>query len=149
ATAVTQSSHVGLKDPDPQVRGSCLEAMSAAANALADLIDSISSKESLSKKIFPPPGRKLTDEEKKDIQTKNDQVRKELLYLDKLIFSLRDQGSAMYAALGDDDFRVRLSALNALENLANIRVRMQRLMDTVPPIAGQPRPDDGLDPRQL
>jgi len=121
-------SKLGLKDPDPYVRISCLMAVQAAAQALTELIP-----DGFSKKEFPPEGRPLSDDERKDLAKLFDVLRKDIEEIRPLLVVFRAQEPGLVEALSaDPEARVRLAAAAALEAVASARLRLQRRVLSVP-----------------
>ena len=129
AIAVVGAIKPGLKDADPQVRASCLRVLQEAGQALGELIP-----ESFARKDFPPAGRELTDEERREIIKLHEILQKEIQELSPLSKELRLQEPMLAEALADKDVRVRKAAIESLETVANARLRLQRRIKSVPQI---------------
>lgn len=140
--AAVPAAGLGIDDPDPEVRRACLEAIMAAGIALADLIT-----DPRSRQEFPPEGRNLSDDERKDIETYKAQVTEERAERLPLAQALADQAPAVGAAVKDAHWAVRIMAAHALEEMGNAQQRLLRRATSVPRIPGEKEPDVyGQDP---
>lgn len=120
-TAAVTAAGKGLNDPDADVRRNCLEAMKTAGTALADLIV-----EPRSPQEFPPEGRKLSEEERKDIEAYKAQVKEEREERMPLVRALSGQTTTVARALADSEPPVCIAACAALEELATSHFRLAR-----------------------
>ncbi|MBI3411550.1 MAG: HEAT repeat domain-containing protein [Planctomycetes bacterium] len=135
-----RTSLAGINDTDPQVRQACLNVVQAAASAVGDHVP-----EGFKKKDFAREGRELTKEERAEIVNAQGQVTFALKDVEPQLKSFQATEAALARALKDPDSSVRLAALNSLEGIANIRLRLKRLVNTVPQVKGE----EGADSREF
>jgi HEAT repeat protein len=141
--AVLGANNVGLRSADPQVRALCLQNVQIAAEALADLISAgRSDKEGFPQKELPPEDRPLTPAERKKILAAQDKVADELKELAPAIDALRAQATDLTRSLGDPESRVRLAAVDALENIGNARVLLKKRVLSVPQLKDMEKDGD-------
>lgn len=127
-----RTSLAGISDTDPQVRQTCLNVVQAAASAVADQVP-----EGFQRKDFPREGRDLTKEERAKIVSAHGDVTRVFKEVEPQIKSFQSTDAALARALKDPDAAVRLATLNSLESVANIRLRLKRLVNTVPRMKGE------------
>lgn len=120
----------GLEDSDPEVRIASLKAVKAVAQSLADLTDLVLV--TVGKADFPPEGRKLSEAERDFIMQRHAQVQALLKELQGVLAGMRAQGPRLGKSLEDDNVKVQLEAIEALENIGNARAKLKRLVTNVP-----------------
>ena len=135
ASLVVSGAAVGLREPDFQVRLLCLEAFQKAASALGEFPGAIDAK-----KDFPPAGRALTDDEKKFIRIRYDDVQRLLDERKPILDALTKHGKMLDRTLSDDNPRVRWAAVTAVEQLSHLRLRMRQRALSLPELPKVPRP---------
>jgi HEAT repeat protein len=135
-TAVVPAAGLGIDDPDAEVRRTCLEAITAAGVALADLIV-----DPRSRQDFPPEGRKLSEDERKDVDAYRAQITEERTERLPLAQALADQAPAVGAAVRDPNWVVRIMAAHALEEMGNAQQRLLRRATSVPRYGEEKLPD--------
>ncbi len=127
ADAAAAAASFGLEDPDPQVRRLSLEAIDEAAKVAVDRIP-----EPRLKKDFPPEGRPLTEEERKEIQGGQEIVASESQILQRLFGTFRREAHLIARDLTAEHPLVTAQALNALENIATARIKVIRYALSIP-----------------
>jgi RNA polymerase sigma factor (sigma-70 family) len=137
----TRMASFGLHDEDAVVRRFCLEAMQAAAPLLAELGE-------VRSRDLPAPGRPFSDEDQRRI----DQYLTEVATATKEIRPLAQAVNAvvdgMAKSLDAKDHAVCLAACEALEEIANARLRLLPQAQAVVLYAKAPKqktPEDLLD----
>jgi HEAT repeat protein len=150
---VLAASRTGLKDPDPQVVALTLDATRDAATALGELV---LQPEQRSK--YPPPGRALTELERKEIKAKYDAVLGEFRFLSPLLDEMNKQAKAILEVIqrrndagqilpnANGEGEVKLSAIDALEHISFARLRLIRRLESVPLEGGAKRDLEQFDP---
>jgi HEAT repeat protein len=116
----------GLNDADPEVRRLAADTLWQAALVLSDKIPDPRDRD------YPPPGRPLSEEEKKDIDFDRETVVRTRKQLMPLMTALAEQTPALSAATTDKDTNVRVLALHTLEEMGNARARLLRQAASVP-----------------
>jgi HEAT repeat protein len=139
AREVVLGAAAGLRDPDSQVRLVCLDAFQKAGTALGEFPGAID------KKDFPPPGRDLSDEEKKEISFRYNDVQALMDERKPILEALAKQGPALDRALRDENPRVRWAAVTALEQFSHLRLRMRQRSKSLPDLPKVPRPQVDKD----
>jgi HEAT repeat protein len=141
---VVPAAAKGLTDRDASVRRTCAQAIQLAAVALGDVIQSPATGQ------FPPKGRKVSAEEAKNINETRTQVDTDRRRFQPLLQAFHDQAPALAKALGDSDALVRLQVCRALEDIANARQRIVKLIESVPeePKAIEKLPPPGAAPEE-
>jgi HEAT repeat protein len=125
----------GARDADPEVRALSLAAVQIAAQTLGDNIP-----DPYLRRDFPPEGRKLTEGERKDILARYAEVRANAEVVRPMFLALK-QNMATYGKLIEDpEPRVRLMAIQTLENIGNARNRLKRRVGSLPVI----EPEEGI-----
>lgn len=119
----------GLFDPDSEVRGLLLEAIEAAAVAFSDEFRTVT----------------VTDLGKERIKREYERVAEInplLQDLDGLVDRKSDgkEQELLARAIRDDNVRVQRAAINTLEELGRLRVRLLKHVASLPPIEGEPIP---------
>ncbi len=136
AERVVRGAGAGLGDPDFQVRALCLEAIQSAAAAYGQTAGAYKKTE------FPPQGRPLADAEIKDIKTKYTEVNKLLTDIRPVLKAIAEQGPQLAQALRDPEVRVRRAAINALNDVAHLRLRLLQRVRSLPKLPEAPAPKD-------
>lgn len=124
--SVARASGKGLTDADPVIRRTVADTLYQAALVLSDRIPDPRDRD------YPPPGRPLSEEEKKDIDFDREAVVRTRKQLMPLMTALSDQASALSAATTDKDVTVRVLALHTIEEMGNARARLLRQAASVP-----------------
>lgn len=129
AQAAVGAAGQGVRDSHVEVRRRCLEAIHAAAAALSgdDMIIPPRSAQD-----FPPADRKLSADERAEIEAYRKNIEQERTELMPLIRALSEQGSAIADSLDDPNLAVRLLATRTLEDMAQARLRLRRKESSVP-----------------
>jgi len=138
---VAQAAGRGLRDGDVVVRRRCALALQKAGASLGELISTPRAASAL-----PPPGRKLSDSEKKDIQDYQTEIQKEQADEAGLARALSEAGSELASLLREPDPETRLVAARALAEMANAQTRFARQTESIPPLepgASSPAPPSG------
>jgi HEAT repeat protein len=128
AQTVVPAAGRGLSDSDADVRRLCIEAIQLGAVALSDLVQNPPANLS-----FPPPGRKVTEDEQAEMEGYRKEVQEEQAELHPLAQSLRDLAPAFARILRDPVAQNRVLGCRALEDMANARLRLLRRATSVPP----------------
>lgn len=134
--AVVPAAGLGIDDPDADVRRTCLEAIQLSGIALADLIA-----DPRSRQEFPPEGRKLSEEDRKEIEAYRGQVMEERDLVMPLANALAEQAAAVGTNVKDSHPVVRIMAAHALEEMGNAQQRLWRRATSVPRIGDEKEPD--------
>jgi HEAT repeat protein len=132
AQAAAAGASYGLADKDAQVRRFCLEAIDESARASADMIQ-----DPFQRKEFPPEGRPLSDEERKDLQGPlgpNATVMRELKELEGIFKAYQREMPLLARNLLSGDTRVATEAARALEDVAIARIRLFRRALSAPAV---------------
>jgi HEAT repeat protein len=132
AEQVVRAAGAGTQDVDAEVRALCLTAILEGAQALGDLPGAYPKKE------FPPPGRPMTPMEIKKINVEYKLVREQIAEIRPLLKALADQRGNLARALHDEVAEVKLAAVQALENIGQVRLRLRQRVRSLPPIKEQP-----------
>jgi HEAT repeat protein len=135
--AAVSAAGLGIDDPDAEVRLTCLDTIRTAGIALTGLILDPS-------KIDLPPveqGRKLSDEERKEIERYKGRVLDVRDQVLPLINALSEQAPAVGKALRDSQAPVRIMAAHALEEMGDSQQRLLKQAASVPTIEGEKPPD--------
>jgi len=127
AAAVVDAVGKGMQDADVQVRQLSLEAVDTAAHALGDFI-----LEPFPRSEFPPTGRTLTPEDLELMDARALMVKSELAHFEPLLRSLKAQDVGLLRGLSDRNPGIRLLAITTLENIAYVRGRILRWIDSIP-----------------
>jgi HEAT repeat protein len=130
--AASAGASYGLADPDPQVRKLCLEAIDEAARATADMIP-----DPHPRRDFPPEGRPLTDEERKELEfgpAGAASLMRELKELEGIFKAFQAEMPLIARNLGDANTGVALEAARALEDIGIVRVRLFRRVLSAPTV---------------
>lgn len=118
---VVAAASRGLANADPQTQRSCLEAIQLAAALLTEHIP-----DPVPASSFPPPGRKPSEEEGRDMESFRTQLEAERESELPLARALNDQTAAVIRALAADDLAVCEMAALALESMAEARIRLRQ-----------------------
>lgn len=132
AWAAAAGASYGLADPDPVVRQICLEAIDESARAAADMI-----LDPFARKDYPPEGRTLTEEERKELQGPLGPAAvamAELRQMEGVFKAYQAEMPLIARDLRDADGLVALEALRALEDIATARVRLFRRVLSAPAV---------------
>jgi HEAT repeat protein len=129
AEAAAAGASYGLADPDPLVRRYCLEAIDESAKATADMIP-----DPYSRKDFPPEGRPLSDDERKEIQATQGVVLREANELGKVFKAFQKEAPLLGRNLHAAEPAVISEAMRAVENVATARIRMIRRVISAPAV---------------
>jgi HEAT repeat protein len=127
--AVGPVAAVALEDTDTEVRMLGLLAVEQSAQTLSDLMDT---PKDYQRDSFPPVGFKLSALEKERILRVYDLVQKDFAEVRPILDMLKKAMPTYGKALYDPDARVRLSAVNAFENLAASRLQIVRRAVNLP-----------------
>jgi HEAT repeat protein len=127
AEGVAISAGIGLKDPDTLVR---LLSAQAIQKAGAILVDHIPKPRETSE--YSPFARRITDEEKKDIQELREGVVAEQKEVTGLAKALGEQCGSLSNLLSDPDPETRLTAARALVEIAGAESRLAHRISAVP-----------------
>ncbi|MBY0528115.1 MAG: HEAT repeat domain-containing protein [Gemmataceae bacterium] len=134
----------GLSDADPAVRQACLEAVRWSAMLVIALVpDAQRGPE------FPPPGRKPTEEELKEIEAYRRAVEAERRTVLPIFRALNAQVPAIVRQLSDPRMDIRILAAHALEQMAVAEQALTRKAESVPQV-DRPKGDArqrGREPR--
>jgi HEAT repeat protein len=122
----------GVADREAEVRRLSLEAIQAAAVALADQVAPPRAAADL-----PPEGRKLAKEERAIVDSYRAEVEEERKILSPLTRALAEQAGIVAGALHDQAEPVRHQAARALEDMGFARQQLQRRAASVPRIPGE------------
>jgi HEAT repeat protein len=125
--AAAAGASYGLSDLDPQVRRYCLEAIDEAARAVTDLIG-----DPIIRKEYPPEGRPLTDDEKKQVLDAQADVQRGETELKDVFKVFQQEGAAIAKQLYAAEPAVAAEAIKALEDIATARLRQLRRSLSVP-----------------
>lgn len=140
ASAVVGAAAGASADPDAEVRKAAVDAIHHAAVALSELVF-----DPRPKLDFPPVERKLTDDERAEVEDYAKQVEGERRELAPLTKAFLEQAPAMRRSLSDANPLVRLRACRAMEEVGNARLRLARRAASVPPFDKKiPKADDHL-----
>jgi HEAT repeat protein len=143
STAVVPKLGIGLADADPEVRRLSADAIQQAAIANGELIP-----DPLKTQRFPPPGRKLSKEERDELTAHYNEILNERAELLPLSTALREQVPALVRQLNSPDTMNRIAACRALEEMAYARFKLERrrtsmpVLPEAPEIKPIPVPDD-------
>jgi len=128
---VAPVASVGVKDADSEVRMISLQAVQAAAQSLAELLEV---PEGSGRRNFPPPGRKLSANELARILELYRQTEQDLAVVKPMLDAFRKEVLTYAEGLRDPEPRVRLAACRAFENLGNARLRLVRRAMALPSV---------------
>jgi HEAT repeat protein len=140
--AIAPVASVGLADTDSEVRMLSLQAVQAAALALADILEAPPAATAATnvtipipgRKNYPPAGRELTQKELENIFNAYRQAEADIASAKPMIDALRKEVLTYTQGLRDPEARVRLAAAQAFEALANARLRLIRRANILPSI---------------
>lgn len=124
----------GARDADAEVRSLSLAAVQIASQTLADNVP-----DPYLRRDFPPEGRKLTEGERKDIFARYAEVRANAESVRPMFLALKQTMPNIGKLVEDPEPRVRLMAIQTLENIGNARNRLKRRLGSLPVI----EPEDG------
>jgi HEAT repeat protein len=127
AQAAAAGAGYGLNDPDPKVRELCLQAVDEAARAVAEQVP-----EPEPRKNFPPEGRTLTDDEKKEIKAYQEKVLAEQQKLAGVFKAFQKEGARIARELHAAEPAVAAEAASALDDIASARIKLIRLVMSAP-----------------
>jgi HEAT repeat protein len=144
AAAVVPQAGRGLKDSEALVRRSCLEAIQFSASLLREMVT-----DPVPRETFPPPGRKLAQDEKLEIEQLKQAVEKERARLLPVAEALNTQLAAVGAALADEDLTTVELAGRALESTIETRDRLRQRAASVPVVAEEKDDVDRKDGDKL
>jgi HEAT repeat protein len=141
AREAVAASGVPMKDNDVQVRRFGIDAMLQGATAFREMV-----REPYQVSDFPPKDRPPDADEMKKIREAQRDVAKEEALFAPLIQAAKGQARPLAQALTDSDSDVRTKARQTLEMLGNARLRLRRLVDSVPelPVAAAVQPARAL-----
>jgi HEAT repeat protein len=129
-TAVMEAAGPGLADRDTETRALAVDAVLKALQSFRGQVP-----DALDPNDFPPRDRKkLTAAELSAIVTANKQQRMREQDFAPLIKAISRHGPALARLLSDRDARVRFDARKALEYIGELRLRLRRLADSIPPL---------------
>lgn len=137
ALAAVPAVGPGLTVEDSETRRSAAEALQNAALAMSELIGDPKPRQEL-----PPEGRKLSEEEIKDIVDYREAVEAERKSVTPIAVALKQQIAGLRHVLQDPDPKVRLTASKALEEIGNAYQRQVQRINSVPRRTGD-KPDAG------
>lgn len=126
---VVSAAGRGLGDSDATVRKTCIEAIRQGAGMLYEQVIELPEAQ---RQTFPPPGRKLTENEQAELKAYRESVEAELRQLLPVAQALAGQVKAVLGATADPDPVIRLLACHTLEEMGQARIRLVRKATSVP-----------------
>src|SRR5262249_34215029 len=119
--ALVPAAGKALGDADPEVRRLCADTLLQTALVLSssDLIAPV-----LREQEYPPPGRQLTEAEKKRIDFIREDVVREREELARLLTAFRELAPELAQAAADREGAVRVLAIRTLEELGLARQQL-------------------------
>src|SRR5439155_8486763 len=118
---VLQTSPLGFKDGDPQVRKLCAEAFHLAALAIPE--PSLPS-DLRPWKVLPAPGRALSADELKNLDTMHKELKSQIDELKPAFQAMRLKVGELLPLLSDADGQARFAGISALRSVAETRQRV-------------------------
>jgi len=132
--AAVSNGNTGIRDPDAEVRLTCLEAVRAAGLAFGDLPGAYKEDE------FPPADRKLAEDELTDIRKKYERVQNEINSLQPLLQAMAGHAVLLREAAADPAPQVKLAAAATLEEFSHLRLRLRQRAESLPKLDAVPKP---------
>jgi HEAT repeat protein len=129
-TEVVKTAGGALKDADVQVRRLGVEALLQAATSFREMVP-----EAYPVGDFPPRDRQTIPGEEAKIRAAQKFVREQQDIFEPVIQAAKSQAHTFAKALTDSDPEVREKARRTLEMYGNARLRLMRLIESVPPLA--------------
>lgn len=134
STAVVPQAVRGLNDTEVAVRKNVLEAIELAGSLLTEQVP-----DPPAASQFPPPGRKPSAEEEKDIKAFRETLQEERRQMEPLVNALDAAAPAVGKKLTDPVPEIRYLAAKALEDMGYARQRILRRAGVIPP---EPSPEE-------
>lgn len=135
AEEVVRVSGRGLKDDDDAVKIHCLGALKTAADAVKQLVP-----EPFSARDFPPPELLVDEFQRQDVRKILQREANDQQEWNSVLKDFLDQAEALAAILDDKNSSVVFAGVEALDVLAELRLRLHKRADSLPRLGADAEP---------